>query len=93
MVLKERLAAESAAQGIYLPITEVRAASDKILRIQSLQPDIRNGYLRFCKDQTELLRQLEQFPLGRHDDGPDALEGAVRLCKQGPRLGTMKIWA
>ena len=91
--LKERLAAESAAQGIYLPITEVRAASDKILRIQSLQPDIRNGYLRFCKDQTELLRQLEQFPLGRHDDGPDALEGAVRLCKQGPRLGTMKIWA
>ena len=91
--LKERLAAESAAQGVYLPITEVRAASDKVLRIQSLQPDIRNGYLRFCRDQTELLRQLEQFPLGRHDDGPDALEGAVRLCKQGPRLSTAKLWA
>ena len=89
--LKERLAAESAAQGIYLPITEVRAASDKVLRIQTLQPDIRNGYLRFCRDQTELLRQLEQFPLGRHDDGPDALEGAVRLCKQGPRLGTLGL--
>ena len=57
------------------------------------QPDIRNGYLRFCRDQTELLRQLEQFPLGRHDDGPDALEGAVRLCKQGPRLSTAKLWA
>ncbi len=80
--LKERLAAESAAQGIYLPIVEVRAASDKVLRIQSLQPDIRNGYLRFCRDQTELVRQLEQFPLGRHDDGPDALEGAVRLCRK-----------
>lgn len=89
--LKERLAAESAAQGVYLPIMEVRAASDKVLRIQSLQPDIRNGYLRFCRDQTELLRQLEQFPLGRHDDGPDALEGAVRLCKQGPRLGTLGL--
>jgi len=89
--LKERLAAESAAQGIYLPITEVRAASDKVLRIQTLQPDIRNGYLRFCRDQTELLRQLEQFPLGRHDDGPDALEGAVRLCKQGPRLSTLPL--
>ena len=70
---------------------EVRAASDKVLRIQSLQPDIRNGYLLFCRDQTELLRQLEQFPLGRHDDGPDALEGAVRLCKQGPRLGTLQL--
>ena len=89
--LKERLAAESAAQGIYLPITEVRAASDKVLRVQSLQPDIRNGYLRFCRDQVELLRQLEQFPLGRHDDGPDALEGAVRLCKQGPRLSTLQL--
>lgn len=31
--LKERLAAESAAQGVYLPITEVRAAADKVLRI------------------------------------------------------------
>ncbi|MBR4991592.1 MAG: phage terminase large subunit [Clostridia bacterium] len=89
--LKERLAAESAAAGVYLPLVEVRAASDKVLRIQSLQPDIRNGYLLFCRDQTELLRQLEQFPLGRHDDGPDALEGAVRLCKQGGRLTTLGL--
>ena len=89
--LKERLAAESAAAGIYLPLVEVRAASDKVLRIQSLQPDIRNGYLLFSRDQTELLRQLEQFPLGRHDDGPDALEGAVRLCKQGGRLTTLTL--
>ncbi len=89
--LKERLAAESAAQGVYLPLTEVRAATDKVLRIQSLQPDIRNGYLLFCRDQTELLRQLEQFPLGRYDDGPDALEGAVRLCKQENRLGTLPL--
>ncbi len=89
--LKERLAAESAKAGIYLPLVEVRAASDKVLRVQSLQPDIRNGYLRFCRDQTELLRQLEQFPLGRHDDGPDALEGAVRLCKQGGRLSTLGL--
>jgi predicted phage terminase large subunit-like protein len=62
-----------------------------VLRIQSLQPDIRNGYLLFSRDQTELLRQLEQFPLGRHDDGPDALEGAVRLCKQGGRLTTLAL--
>ena len=89
--LKERLAAESAAAGIYLPLVEVRAASDKVLRIQSLQPDIRNGYLLFSRDQAELLRQLEQFPLGRNDDGPDALEGVVRLCKQGGRLTTLAL--
>ena len=89
--LKERLAAESAAQGIYLPIREVRAASDKTLRVQSLQPDIRNGYLLFRRDQTALLNQLAQFPMGRYDDGPDALEGAVRLCKQGDRLFTLPL--
>lgn len=89
--LKERLAAESAAAGIYLPITEVRSSADKTLRIQSLQPDVRNGYLLFRRDQEELLRQLTQFPMGRHDDGPDALEGAVRLCKQGTRLGTVGL--
>lgn len=89
--LKERLAAESARQGVYLPIVEVRAASDKVLRIQSLQPDVRNGYLRFCAAHTELLRQLEQFPLGSHDDGPDALEGAVRLCRRQSRLETVGL--
>lgn len=89
--LKERLATESAAEGVYLPITEVRSSSDKTLRIQTLQPDVRNGYLLFRQDQEELLRQLTQFPLARHDDGPDALEGAVRLCKQGIRLGTIGL--
>ena len=52
---------------------------------------MRNGYLLFRRDQEELLRQLTQFPMGRHDDGPDALEGAVRLCKQGARLGTVGL--
>lgn len=89
--LKERLAAESAARGVYLPIREVRSASDKTLRVQSLQPDIRNGYLLFRRDQKELLHQLSQFPMGRYDDGPDALEGAVRLCKQGERLFTLPL--
>ena len=71
-----------AAAGIWLPLCEVHHASDKLLRIQSLQPDVKNGYLLFRPDQRELLEELNQFPLGRHDDGPDALEGAVRLCRQ-----------
>lgn len=28
----------------------------------------------------ETLRQLEQFPVGEHDDGPDAMDGAVQLA-------------
>lgn len=81
-LLKEELRKRSAAAGIYLPLCEVHHATDKTLRIQSLQPDIKNGYILFRPDQYELLEQLTQFPLGRHDDGPDALEGAVRLCRR-----------
>jgi predicted phage terminase large subunit-like protein len=87
--LKEQLAKESARAGIYLPLSEVYAGGDKTLRIQTLQPDIKNGYLRFDPSHTLLLQQLEQFPMGRHDDGPDALQGAVALCKKGGVLGTV----
>ena len=89
-LLKEELRRGSAAAGIYLPLCEVHHSSDKLLRIQSLQPDIKNGYLLFRPDQTELLEQLTQFPLGRYDDGPDALEGAVRLCKRYARVGAVE---
>jgi len=52
---------------------------DKRSRIGSLQPRIEHGQLVFSARQSELLEQLRQFPLGRHDDGPDALEMACRL--------------
>ena len=48
--LKEQLARESARQGLYLPIQGVRASEDKGLRIESLQPDVKNGYILFRRD-------------------------------------------
>ena len=84
--LKEQLARESARQGLYLPIQGVRATEDKTMRVESLQPDVKNGYILFRKDQTLLLRQLSEFPLGAHDDGPDALEGARTLARKNTRL-------
>ena len=81
--LKEQLARESAKAGLYLPIQGVRATEDKTLRVESLQPDIRNGYILFRRDQTLLLQQLAEFPMGAHDDGPDALEGARTLARKG----------
>lgn len=80
--LKEQMARESARQGLYLPIQGVRASENKLMRIQGLQPDVRNGYILFRRDQTLLLRQLGEFPLGAHDDGPDALEGARALARR-----------
>ena len=80
--LKEQLARESAKAGLYLPVQGVRATEDKTMRVESLQPDIRNGYILFQKNQTLLLQQLSEFPLGAHDDGPDALEGARSLWRR-----------
>ena len=80
--LKEQLARESARQGLYLPIQGVRSSEDKTMRVESLQPDVKNGYILFRKDQTLLLHQLSEFPLGAHDDGPDALEGVRTLARK-----------
>ncbi|MGP1568549.1 MAG: phage terminase large subunit [Peptoanaerobacter stomatis] len=78
--LKEQLAKESARQGVYLPIQEVNQSSDKVLRIQTLQPDIKNRYIKFNKNHKRLLEQLKFFPMADHDDAPDALESCRTLA-------------
>lgn len=76
---KETFSAKAAEAGIQIPIVGVRQHSDKMLRIQSLQPDIKNGRVKFKRDQQKLIEQLVNFPSADHDDGPDALEGALSL--------------
>lgn len=49
-------------------------------RIESLEPLIENGFLRFYKGHRLLIEQMEQFPNGSFDDLPDALAGAVDLA-------------
>lgn len=78
--LKEQLAKESARRRVYLPIEEVRQTSDKIMRIQTLQPDVKNKYIKFNKQHKRLLDQLKYFPMADHDDAPDALEGCRSLA-------------
>ncbi|ACV64895.1 phage uncharacterized protein [Desulfofarcimen acetoxidans DSM 771] len=79
--LKEELARRSAEAGIYLPIEEVNQTSDKYGRIQTLQPDIKNRYIKFNIRHKRLLEQLRQFPMAAHDDGPDALEACRTLAR------------
>ena len=84
--LKEELAKASAKAGLYLPIEEVQQTSDKVMRIQTLQPDVKNKYIKFNRRHKRLLEQLTQFPMGAHDDGPDALEGACSIAKRVKRF-------
>lgn len=58
----------------------ITSKTKKEERIESLEPLIENGVLRFMRHQRLLLEMLEQFPTHDHDDLPDALQMAVELC-------------
>jgi predicted phage terminase large subunit-like protein len=84
LLLKEfdRLGAE---RGLVLPLKGVTHRIAKETRVASLSPLLERGKIRFIRghsDQELLVEQLLYFPSRTlHDDGPDALEGAVDLAR------------
>jgi predicted phage terminase large subunit-like protein len=83
--------AHAAQEGVYAPIMPIQSMGNKELRIKQLANFITPGWLRFCKDHERLLEQMKDFmQTGSHDDGPDALEMAVR-CANSTKPGT--LWA
>ncbi|MCB9854655.1 MAG: phage terminase large subunit [Phycisphaerales bacterium] len=83
--LAEELQRRSRGASLNLPVEPVTNATDKIGRIQSLQPLVRSGTLQFSRRHTLLLEQLRLFPKASHDDGPDALEMAVATARAARR--------
>ncbi len=62
-----------------IPVTQTQ---NKAKRISTLEPLISNGYLLFSNTLPELfITQMHLFPT-THDDGPDALHGAVSQLKK-----------
>ena len=66
---------------------------NKLIRIRRLSPLLSGRRVRFRRGSAGsqlLVEQLRTFPIGDHDDGPDALEMAVRLSTElqrpSPRL-------
>ncbi len=56
---------------------------NKLVRIRRLGPYLSSRRIRFKSDSPStrlLVEQLKEFPIGDHDDGPDATEMAVRLA-------------
>ncbi|EFA27901.1 conserved hypothetical protein, partial [Haemophilus influenzae HK1212] len=72
--LKDELVKRSAQRGIPVPATATKPNTDKMLRIESLQPHMVNGLILLHSSQATLISQLRHFPKADHDDGPDALE-------------------
>lgn len=59
--------------------------TNKLVRIRRLGPYLSGRRIRFKNDSPStrlLIEQLRQFPLADHDDGPDALEMAIRLAAE-----------
>ena len=58
---------------------------NKLVRIRRLGPYLASHRLRFKSDSPStrlLVEQLRTFPVGDHDDGPDAAEMAIRLATE-----------
>jgi predicted phage terminase large subunit-like protein len=85
LLLKEfdRLGQE---RGQILPLKGVTHRIAKETRVAGLSPLLERGKIRFIRghsDQELLIEQLLYFPSRTlHDDGPDALEGAISLAQE-----------
>jgi predicted phage terminase large subunit-like protein len=85
---QELLCGEFAAEFARQRVTHIAPAlvhnyASKLVRIRRLGPFLSQQRMRFLRPSpgTRLLvEQLRDFPIGAHDDGPDALEMALRLA-------------
>ncbi|HHL71363.1 MAG TPA: hypothetical protein ENJ29_02530 [Bacteroidetes bacterium] len=71
--------------GFQLPIKPVVQKENKELRIERLSPLVESGLIRFVEgagDIDLLIEQLLDFPDAAHDDGPDALAGAIEILEK-----------
>lgn len=75
--LQRRVIKENLTRTRIKPLTTNKAHGNKHARIESLEPYVRSGQLKFRRTQKLLLEQLEMFPFGNHDDLPDALQMAM----------------
>lgn len=88
---KDTLEKEAHKQGLTMNVVELKPNTDKYLRIQTLQPWIKNGWMRFRRNMRILLEQLKYYPMGDHDDGPDALEQLKSLIEEATATGIIEF--
>jgi predicted phage terminase large subunit-like protein len=73
---------------VRLPIVHISNYLPKLLRLRRLGPWLAAKELRFAQTPGAklIVDQMRQFPQGAHDDGPDALEMALRvITEHAPR--------
>lgn len=86
----QQLVKQSAVRGTPIPMVPIKSTVEKELRIESLEPHIRNGLIRLNANQSVLMEQLRFYPQHPHDDGPDMLEMLWQMA-QSIRSGRLGI--
>lgn len=81
--LRTELIKRSAALGVPVPARPLVPSTDKLLRIEALQPHMHNGLLRLHSSQSTLIDQFKHFPRADHDDGPDMVAMLWMLAVTG----------
>jgi predicted phage terminase large subunit-like protein len=91
-LLVQQLEDRARSARIALPVEAITSSTHKQQRIEALEPLVSQGVLRFSLRQQLLLEQLRQYPLGAHDDGPDALHMAVEAARHPPCGFTVQVY-
>lgn len=85
-LLRDEMARKFSEAGLYgVTPYPIQNNVNKRVRIRRLGPLLSARKLRFNRYSPSvalLVDQLKSFPVGDHDDGPDALEMAVRLARE-----------
>lgn len=84
-LLAELFTEEFGRQGMSTNPWMIENRVNKMIRIRRLSPFLSGRRIRFRRGSPGsqlLVEQLRTFPLGDHDDGPDALEMAIRLATE-----------
>lgn len=89
--LRTELVKRSAKRGIPVPASPTQPISDKLLRIETLQPHMLNGLIKLHPSQKTLIEQLRHFPKADHDDGPDALEMLWKAATSFASVGEINM--
>lgn len=75
ILVKDIMEKKALESGLYLPFegVKVNGLGKKQVKLRSLCVPVRNGYIKFRKDQRKLLEEFRRFPKGKSDNCLDAL--------------------
>jgi len=83
-IMLDNLTRRAQQAGVPFHGRPINSHTNKQARIAGLETLVTQGLIVFSRRHQILLEQLRQFPLGKHDDGPDALEMAIQAARYNP---------